>query len=137
MIDHDRLVTDQFSVRDYVRTAQSVTVQAARPVPAHHARLLLLLLLLIARALCLRSASDRSLQLAGVRLRPRISATTVTSTTTLAVAVPRWGRGQAQLPPPQIVARPPNLAVLLTHCGQSIPGKKISEFDANTCQILG
>ena len=40
MIDHGRLVTDQFSVRDYVGTAQSVTVQAARPVPAHHARLL-------------------------------------------------------------------------------------------------
>jgi len=30
---------------------------------------------------------------------------------------------------PQIVARPPNLAVLLTHCGQLIL-RKISKFDA-------
>jgi len=36
---------------------------------------------------------------------------------------------------PQIVARPPNLAVLLTHCGQLIL-RKISKFDATRCQIL-
>jgi len=35
---------------------------------------------------------------------------------------------------PQIVARPPNLAVLLTHCGQLIL-RKISKFDATRCQI--
>jgi len=46
------------------------------------------------------------------------------------VAVPRWGR------PPQIVASPPtNLAVLLTHCDQLIL-RKISKFDATSCQIL-
>ena len=48
------------------------------------------------------------------------------------VAVPRWGGGGTG---PQIVARPPNLAVLLTHHGQSIL-RKISKFDANGCQIL-
>ena len=37
---------------------------------------------------------------------------------------------------PQIVARPPNLAVLLTHCGQLIL-RKISKFDATRCQIYG
>jgi len=37
--------------------------------------------------------------------------------------------------PFQIVARPPNLAVLLTHRGQLILGK-ISKFDATGCQIL-
>jgi len=36
---------------------------------------------------------------------------------------------------PQIVATPPNLAVLLTHCGQ-LTFKKISKFDATRCQIL-
>jgi len=36
---------------------------------------------------------------------------------------------------PQIVARPPNLAILLTHCGQLIL-KKISKFHAIRCQIL-
>jgi len=35
----------------------------------------------------------------------------------------------------QIVARPPNLAVLLTHCGELI-FRKISKFDATRCQIL-
>jgi len=44
-----------------------------------------------------------------------------------ALAVPRWDQG-AQ-------ARPPNLAVLLTHCGQLIL-RKISKFDATRCQIL-
>ena len=38
--------------------------------------------------------------------------------------------------PLQIVARPPNLAVLLTHCGHLILRKKISKFDATRCQIL-
>jgi len=39
--------------------------------------------------------------------------------------------------PPQIVASPPptNLAVLLTHCDQLIL-RKISKFDAISCQIL-
>jgi len=37
--------------------------------------------------------------------------------------------------PLQIVARPPNLAVLLTHCGQLILAK-ISKFVAITCWIL-
>jgi len=32
------------------------------------------------------------------------------------------------------VAEPPNLAVLLTHCGQLILGK-ISKFDASKCQL--
>jgi len=36
---------------------------------------------------------------------------------------------------PQIVARPPNLAVLLTHYGQLIL-RKISKSDATRCQIL-
>ena len=37
--------------------------------------------------------------------------------------------------PPQIVARPPNLAVLLTHCGQLIL-RKITKFDATRCHML-
>ena len=65
-----------------------------------------------------------------------------------AVAVPRWaggGTGPSKswlFPPrlkniagPQIVARPPNLAVLLTGCGQLIFGK-ITKFDAIDCQVL-
>ena len=44
-------------------------------------------------------------------------------------------RGGGTGPLPQIVARPANLAVLLTHCGQLIV-IKISEFDATRCQIL-
>ena len=47
-------------------------------------------------------------------------------------ALGRRGRGCTGS---RIVARPPNLAVLLTHCGQSILGK-ISKFDATKCQIL-
>jgi len=39
------------------------------------------------------------------------------------------------LAPSQFAARPPNLAVLLTHCGQLII-RKISKFDATRCQIL-
>ena len=35
----------------------------------------------------------------------------------------------------QIVARPQNLAVLLTYCGQLIL-RKIRKFDATRCQIL-
>ena len=35
----------------------------------------------------------------------------------------------------QIVARPPNLAVLMTHCGQLLL-REISKFDASRCQIL-
>ena len=41
----------------------------------------------------------------------------------------------AQSPPPQIVARPPNLAVLLTHPGPLILGK-VSKYDTTRCQIL-
>jgi len=65
-----------------------------------------------------------------------------------AVVVPRRSRrdGGAQALPDrgqapkfsrrhQLVARPPNLAVLLTHRGQLILGK-ISKFDATGCQIL-
>jgi len=37
---------------------------------------------------------------------------------------------------PETVARPPNLAVHLTHCGQLILGKKISKFDATRYHIL-
>ena len=37
--------------------------------------------------------------------------------------------------PPKSWLGPPNLAVLLTHCGQSIL-RKISTFDATRCQIL-
>jgi len=37
--------------------------------------------------------------------------------------------------PLQIMARPPNLAVLLTHCGQLIL-RNTSKFDAIRCQIL-
>jgi len=40
-----------------------------------------------------------------------------------------WFRGGAGGHRPQIVARPPNLAVLLTHCGQFIL-RKITKFDA-------
>ena len=47
----------------------------------------------------------------------------------LPVAAPRWRTG------PQIVATPPNLAVLLAHCGQLIR-RKISKFDAIRYQIL-
>jgi len=47
-------------------------------------------------------------------------------------AVPGWGRAGTG---PQIVARPPNLAVLLTHCSQLI-FRKTSKFDAIRCQIL-
>ena len=36
---------------------------------------------------------------------------------------------------PQIVTRPPNVAALLTHCGQLVL-RKISKFDATRCQIL-
>jgi len=36
---------------------------------------------------------------------------------------------------PQTVARPPNLAVLLTHCGQLIL-RQITKFDATRRQIL-
>jgi len=47
------------------------------------------------------------------------------------VAVPRWGaRGVTG-----IQSWPPNLAVLLTHCGQLIL-KKVSKSDAIRCQIL-
>jgi len=42
------------------------------------------------------------------------------------------GRGHRPL---QSVARPPDLAVLLTHCGQLILGK-INKFDASRCQFL-
>jgi len=54
------------------------------------------------------------------------------------------GPGKAQAPKswltpnsasPQTVARAPNLAVLLTHCGHPILSK-ISKFDATRCQIL-
>jgi len=45
--------------------------------------------------------------------------------------VPRCGP-----PPAQIVATPPpNLAVLLTHCGQLIL-RKISKLDATRCHII-
>ena len=37
--------------------------------------------------------------------------------------------------PPKSWLGPPNLAVLLTHCGQLIL-RKISTFDATRCQIL-
>jgi len=54
--------------------------------------------------------------------------------TATAVAVPRWGRGgtgpsKSWLPPP------PNLAVLLTPCGQLLL-RKISKSDDNRCEIL-
>ena len=46
----------------------------------------------------------------------------------------RGGRGHR--PPNRDLARPANLAVLLTnHCGQLIL-RKISKFDATRCQIL-
>jgi len=50
-------------------------------------------------------------------------------------AVPRCHRGGGRTGP-QIVARspPPNVAVLLTHCGQLILGK-ISKFDATRCRL--
>ena len=37
---------------------------------------------------------------------------------------------------PPNLAGPPNLAVLLTHCGQLII-REVSIFDATSCQILG
>ena len=37
---------------------------------------------------------------------------------------------------PQIAARPPNLVVLLTHCGQLILRKKSRKFDSTRCQLL-
>ena len=39
-------------------------------------------------------------------------------------------------PPPQIVARHPNLAVLLAHCGRLILIKKINKLDVTRCPIL-
>jgi len=60
------------------------------------------------------------------------------------MSVPRWG---AQAPKWRLAAAKkknqpasklwlgPNLAVLLTHCGQLIL-RKICEFDATGCQIL-
>jgi len=45
--------------------------------------------------------------------------------------VPRWGGGTGS----EIVARPPNFAVLLTRCGQLIL-RKISKFDAIRRHIL-
>jgi len=51
---------------------------------------------------------------------------------------PEWGGSTGPstswLAPPPIVARPPNLAVLFTRCGQLIL-RKISKFDAVRCQI--
>jgi len=47
------------------------------------------------------------------------------------LAAPHWGHTA----PPQIVARPPNLVVSLTHCGQLIL-RKIRTFHATRCQIL-
>jgi len=47
----------------------------------------------------------------------------------------RFHAGAGGQPPPLIVARPPNLAVLLTHCGQLIL-RKINKFDATRCHIL-
>jgi len=49
------------------------------------------------------------------------------------MAFARRGRREAQAF--YIVARPPKLAVLLTHCGQLVL-RKISKFDATRCQIL-
>jgi len=48
----------------------------------------------------------------------------------------RFHAGAAGHSPPsaQIVAWPPNLAVLLTHCGHLIL-RKISKFDATRCQL--
>jgi len=47
----------------------------------------------------------------------------------------RFHAGAGWHRPFQIVTGPPNLAVLLTHCGQLIL-RKISKFDATRCQIL-
>jgi len=44
----------------------------------------------------------------------------------MAWALPRWVRGTSS----------PNLAVVLTHCGQLILRKKTSKFVAARCQIL-
>ena len=44
-------------------------------------------------------------------------------------------RGRGAQAPPKCVARPPNLAILWTQCGQLIL-RKISKFDATRCQIL-
>jgi len=52
----------------------------------------------------------------------------------VAVAAPRWAGGEGHRPL-QIAARPPNLAVLLTHCGQLVL-RKISKSDASRCDIL-
>ena len=49
-------------------------------------------------------------------------------------SAPRGGWGQGHRPL-QIAAGPPDLAVLLTHRGQSIP-RKINKVDATICQIL-
>ena len=43
--------------------------------------------------------------------------------------------GRGAQAPPKCVDRPPNLAILWTHCGQLIL-RKISKFDATRCQIL-
>ena len=60
------------------------------------------------------------------------------------MTVSRWGGdtgpsksrlGPINLAGSQIVARPPNLAILLTHCGQLLL-RKISKFDATRYQIL-
>jgi len=53
------------------------------------------------------------------------------------VPVPRWAWGRGDRPSPNRgYPHPPNLAVLLTHCGQLIL-RRISKLDATTrCQIL-
>jgi len=53
------------------------------------------------------------------------------TTPTWPVALPCWGWGSE---PPKSWLGPPNLAILLTHCGQVILGK-ISKFDATRFQF--
>jgi len=74
----------------------------------------------------------------GRAVMEHVAADHVDAEVSTAVAVPRRGRRGwvgAQPPRSQIVARHPNLAVLLTHCGQLILGK-ISKFDATRCQMF-
>jgi len=83
-----------------------------------------------------KSADSRTQSSNLTRVTSHHSRQWVTFSFAEAAAAPRWGQGgRGGTGPPQIAARPPNLAVLLTRCGQLIL-RKINKFDAIRCQIL-
>ena len=80
-----------------------------------------------------RRAEDRTV-CAGRRLYSTPRGRTEGRGSALAPVVGREGAQPHR--PIQIVARPPNLAVLLIHCDHQLILRKISKFDATRCQIL-